>query len=208
MKKSHENISVLGEITAQCYDQSALTFIEQLNNKIVVALFRARQNNLRGKMKFLQPILKRLAVALNIDIKKHFIRGKRKWRDHKTNVIATVGFEAIGEILAASYVGNGDIDYMALGDDNTAVAASDTTLGNEVYRNATASGTAEGNIVYLTAFFNETETDGTYEEFGNFIDGGAGANTGKLWSHIVTGGWVKTNTDALIVDCKYTFTST
>lgn len=178
--QSNAAVKITGEITAKCYDQSSLSFVQKLWNKAV--LF------------FKLPL-------------EHYIFGSEKWNDYHKNVIANVGFEAVGQILSGSYADTGEVNYMALGSGSAAVSASDTQLTTEVYRNATFSGTTAGNITYITAVYTEAETTGTYNEFGNFIDGAAGANTGVLWSHILTGGWVKTGVDVLVVDCKYTFTS-
>lgn len=178
--KNAATCKITGEITARCYDQSGLTLLEKLWNR-VHELFK-------------------LPFSL-------YILGDEKWNDYHKNVIANVGFEAIGQILTGEYADTGEVNYMALGTGSTAPSASDTELDTETYRNATFSGTTSGNVTYITAVYTEAEVSGTFNEFGNFIDGAAGANTGVLWSHILTGGWVKTGVDVLVVDCKYTFTS-
>lgn len=96
---------------------------------------------------------------------------------------------------------------MALGTGAATPSAADVKLVTESYRNNTASGTSKDNESYLTAYFTETECNGTYTEFGNFIGGGAGADSGSLWSHIGGLNWVKTNLIVLVVSCKYTFAS-
>lgn len=74
--------------------------------------------------------------------------------------------------------------HCLLGDDDTAVTENDTVLGNETYRNAIASMTSADNVGYFTAFFDQTETSGTYKEAGFVSDGAAGADTGILISHV------------------------
>ena len=180
-KKLKTGVGIQTHFHAKCYDNSNLKWHQKQWNRIV--------------------------LWLGLDVKKYYFLGPMKWEDEKTNVIANVGFQVIGEILTGVYGDTGEIDFMALGDDNTAPTAGDTALGNEVYRNATFSGTVSGNITYLTAVYTETEVSGTFEEFGNFIDGSGAADSGELWSHVLTGGWVKTLTDVLIVDIKYTFSS-
>lgn len=96
---------------------------------------------------------------------------------------------------------------MALGTGVGTPGASDTTLSTEAYRNDTASCTDSSNILYLTAYYTETECDGTYTEFGNFIGGTDDPDTGSLWSHIAGFSWVKPNTAVLVVSCQYTFAS-
>lgn len=175
---------VKGRVTAKCYDQSGLSFVERLYNKVLSKLGLSKQTLL-----------------------KFYRFGPLKWQDVKTNLICNAGFQVIGEILTGVYGGAGEINYCALGDSATAVSTSDVALGNELYRNAIASGAVSANITYLTAFFTESECSGTYQEVGNFIDGGAGADSGEIWTHALTGGWVKSGTDALVVDFRYTSAS-
>ena len=47
-------------------------------------------------------------------------------------------------------------------------------------------------------FFSQLDTSGTYEEFGMFIDGDASADSGQLFNHALTGGWAKTNAEAIM----------
>lgn len=224
-------------VFANCYDQSVLSEAERLWNAMVneqissngiVTLDRFKElgrKDLRlqvGDDFFHIPraqvetvkeeAIKRIAALQLLEqrmVKAHALKflGSKKWNKEIENVIANVGFEGIGQILIGSYGGTGEVTYAALGSGSTTPTASGTQLTTEVYRNAMFSGTASSNITYLTAVYNETETSGTYNEFGNFIDGTGTANSGLLWSWILTGGWVKTTSDVLVVDQKYTFTS-
>ena len=184
-KKIKIPVNVTGEITARFYDQSGLSAFEKWINKIILELRR----------QFPKLIL--------------FYRlGTLVFSDTHKNVICNNGFNAICRRLANDSTFTGTINKMLLGDGVGPAAATDTQLIHETYRNPVASGTASANIAYLTAYFTETECSGTYKEFGNVIDGSAGANTGQLWSHLTNLNWVKGNTVALVVDCKYTFAST
>jgi hypothetical protein len=121
------------------------------------------------------------------------------------NLVVTVGRNVLARLLTGDATYSGQINYGALGSSSTAVANSDTQLGTEVYRKLYASHTTDGNnVAYVDFFYAATDTNGTYNEFGNFIDGTASANTGRLFSHILTGGWVKTNLQSLFVSCQYT----
>lgn len=122
------------------------------------------------------------------------------------NIIVTRGRSVLAERLAGGVTYTGEINYGALGDDATAPTNADIKLGNEVYRKVAASQVFDNNIAYIDFFYAAGDTDGTYEEFGNFIDGAVGADSGRLWSHIATGGWVKSNTESLFVSCQYTIT--
>lgn len=65
-----------------------------------------------------------------------------------------------------------------------APAVGNTQLVTEVYRNNLASKSNVANLAYATAFFNATETTGTYTEAGIVVDGTASANTGVLVSRV------------------------
>ena len=176
----NENLKIKGEITAKFYDQRTLFFWQKMFNKIVKKL---------NLMKFYQ-------------------LGELKAVDVHKNVICNNGLNAICKLLTADTTYTGEINKALLGTGTTgAAAATDTTLETETYRNDIASGTDDSNIAYLTAYFTETECSGTYTEFGNAIDGAAGADTGRLWSHLKGLNWVKDTSTVIVVSCKYTLAS-
>ena len=175
-------IGIKGEITAKAYDNSRLNRLQKLWNKAV--------------------------ILFNLNRVKWYIKGPLKWSDHKTNIICNAGLLAVCKRLHGDATYTCEINKMALGTGTPVTpAVGDTTLDTETYRNTTASGTSAANIAYLTAYYTETEVTGTFYEFGNFIDGAVGADTGQLWSYITANGWSKDNTTVLVVDCKYTFAS-
>ncbi len=227
-QKSDHTVKITGEITARWHDQSKLTYAQRVHNEALLQIddaIKAFKLEYARKKEALKPwqatlfkyvpfvfpklwgIKKFLWKNRKFNLMAEYKLGPLVRSDKKYNVICNAGFQAVGEILSGVYGSSGEINYMALGDGAGTPAASDTVLFNEVYRNATASGTVAGNILYLTAFYTESETDGTYTEFGNFIDGTGSADSGQLWTHVNTGGWTKAATEVLIVDCKYTFTS-
>lgn len=126
-------------------------------------------------------------------------------REYKiTNLITTVGRATFAQRLANDTTYTGIINYGALGTDNTAVTNADTTLGTEVFRKVVASTSDTDNIAYIDFFYSKADTNGTYEEFGTFIDGAAGAGTGQMFTHALTGGWTKTSSESMTVSCTYT----
>ncbi len=96
------------------------------------------------------------------------------------NITTTIGRAAIASRLAGSSTYTGMVNYTALGTSSTAAAVGDTTLGAEVYRKALSSGTSVSNIAYLETFFTATETSGTYQEYGMFMDGTSVADSGQM----------------------------
>lgn len=120
------------------------------------------------------------------------------------NLITTVGFETLTRFLAGDTTYPGGINYGALGTGAAVPALGSTQLVTEAYRKLYSSRTFSGNIAYVDFFYAATDCNGTYTEFGNFVNGAAGANTGRLFSFISTGGWVKSSITSLFVSCKYT----
>lgn len=114
------------------------------------------------------------------------------------NITTTVGRTAIANRLGGGASTTGQINYGALGDDNTAEVVGDTTLGNEVYRKALSSGTNVSNAAYVENFYTATETTGTYEEYGFFIDGTGVADSGTLFNRF-TQQITKSNVETLNV---------
>jgi len=127
--------------------------------------------------------------------------------EYKTghNLITTAGRTVIARLTAGDATYSGEINYGALGTDSTTATNGDTTLGTEVYRKVQYSQSYSGAVCYVDFFYSATDWDGTAEEFGNFIDGEAGADTGQMFSHLITGGWVKSATESLFVSCQYTY---
>ncbi len=101
------------------------------------------------------------------------------------NITTTVGRSVLAQRLSGTTTYTGIVNYTAIGTDATAPVVGDATLGTETYRKALSSGTYSNNIAYLETFFSAAEVNGTFEEYGMFIDGGAGADTGQLFNRFV-----------------------
>jgi hypothetical protein len=121
------------------------------------------------------------------------------------NIVPTVGRSVLAQRIAGITTYTGTINYGALGSASTAVANSDTQLGTEVFRKIPAVQSASTNVATIQFFFTKGDTNGTYQEWGAFIDGTASANTGQIFSHLLTGGWVKSSSETMTVLSTYTF---
>lgn len=119
------------------------------------------------------------------------------------NITTTVGRSVIAQRLGGDTTYTGVVNYGAIGDDNSAAVVGNTTLGNETYRKALSSGTDAANIAYLENFYTAAEVSGTFEEFGFFIDGGAGANSGQMFNRF-TQNVVKSALESLNVQSTIT----
>ena len=121
------------------------------------------------------------------------------------NIVVTAGRNVLARRVAGNTTYTGAINYGALGTQASPSPTNGSTqLGTEVYRKLVSSQTFSSNVAYIDFFYAATDTNGTYTEFGNFIDGASGANTGQLFSYIATGGWVKSSAQSLFVSCQYT----
>lgn len=118
--------------------------------------------------------------------------GKLKRTIEKENLVPTVGLTAHAAQRSGDNTTNiGDNQFIAVGDDATAPALGDTTLGNETTRKAVGSTSFAGAVASIAVFFAAGEATGTHKEFGLFGDGNtttasAAADSGILYSHVGT----------------------
>ncbi len=120
------------------------------------------------------------------------------------NITATVGRGVLAQRLAGTTTYTGSVKYTALGTSNASPTVADLTLGTEVYRKALSSGTFLTNIAYIETFFTASETSGTYQEYGNFIDGSGAADSGQLFNRFIQT-TVKSSVETLNVQSQVTF---
>lgn len=120
------------------------------------------------------------------------------------NLITTAGFALILNNLTDPTPDHSILlNKAVLGSGTTAPNIADTQLQTEAYRNDIFSRNSVGNVAYITAAFTATEFVGTIREAGIVASGGAGANTGVLFSHVATN-ITKSNTQTLTLDFTLT----
>ena len=129
--------------------------------------------------------------------------GKIKRVYKERNLVATAGRTVLAMILSNDLTYTGVINYGLLGTSTTAPANADTKLGTEAFRKAPSSNTNTANVANISFYYTAGDCNGTYKEFGTVIDGGAGADSGQLFSHVAVD-WVKSAAETLTVDCQYT----
>ena len=101
------------------------------------------------------------------------------------NLIVTVGKNLVGDMLIDTAGYDTGLTYHAIGSDNTAVAAGDTTLTVEEARKVITSKTRVLNEITLSTFYTAAESTYAIEEagiFGHSTATGA-ADSGVLFSH-------------------------
>ena len=127
--------------------------------------------------------------------------GKVIDRQEFDNLITTVGLNMIRDVLYGD-VSDGNIKYMAVGDDDTAPAIDNTTLGNETFRKqiTTTTKPAAGQVKH-TCYIAPDEAVGTIEELGWFAgaDATASADSGIMVSRRLYSR-VKTNLESILVE--------
>lgn len=190
MKTLEQPISIVGIHTFRCYDLTSPE-AKQLENSIEEHI------SLRGHMP--EDQYREQWGKFMSDLQAYVTKEKVV-----KNLITTVGRSVLAQRLANTTTYTGVINYGALGSSATAVNNADTQLGTEVFRKVVASSSYTTNTAFIDFFYSKADTNGTYQEFGTFIDGAAGANTGQLFTHALTGGWVKTSSESMTVSTQYT----
>lgn len=122
------------------------------------------------------------------------------------NIIVTEGRAVLAARLANDTTYTGIINYGALGSGSTTPTNADSQLTTEVFRKVVASASDTDNVAFIDFFYSKADTNGTYNEFGTFIDGTGSANSGQMFTHALTGGWTKTSSESMTVSCQYTIT--
>lgn len=117
----------------------------------------------------------------------------------KYNNIVMSGRSVFARRLANDTTYTGIINYGALGSSSTAVSDSQTQLVAEVKRKPVAARSRTNDSVTVRFYYSKSDTSGTYEEFGTFIDGTVIANSGQMFNRALTGGWTKSSSESLTV---------
>jgi len=119
------------------------------------------------------------------------------------NQIVLVGREVFARRLSNDTTYTGIVNYGALGTSATAVNDAQTTLVTEVKRKEVATYSRTTDSATLRFFYSKSDTNGTYQEFGTFIDGTSTINTGQMFNRVLTGGWVKSANESLTVTVQF-----
>lgn len=137
----------------------------------------------------------------------HFLRqgGALLNFDEKHNLVAAAGREVFARRIAGDTTYTGEVTDGALGNGvSPSFTSASTQLNSEVGRSPASDSAFDGNIAYVDFFFASGDiANGTYTEWGTFIDGdGSTANDGVAFSLLATGGWVKSG--SVYIAAKYT----
>lgn len=120
------------------------------------------------------------------------------------NLIVDDGLEFLAALLANSVTATAC--YIAWGTGVVATAAGDTKLGTESGRKILATQNSAGKVTSLRIFLLPSEGNGTWTEWGFFVNGTTAADSGILFNRILPGGGItKTSANALTVEVEVTF---
>lgn len=123
----------------------------------------------------------------------------------KYNLVHLAAREMYAKLLIGEATYTGEINYGALGTSSAAITDADTTLTTEVARKLIASKTRTNDSVTIDFYYSKSDTNGTYQEFGCFVDGTATVDTGLMFNRVLTGGWVKSSSEAMTVSIQFDF---
>lgn len=107
--------------------------------------------------------------------------GKLKLEIQFPNVITTVGKQELAARMAAASVSAEYMPYIGIGDDGSEAFASDTDLGNQLFRKL-GSASSSGAVYTNSVTFAAGEGTGTIREWGLF-DASSGGNMGARTSN-------------------------
>jgi hypothetical protein len=189
--EQHDGLKIVGQLDAAVFDMRSRE-AQHLEQQIIAHI---------AKQPFLNPVQYR-GRYLELVGKLRKLSLARQYR--VANLVTTIGRSVLAQRLANTTTYTGTINYGALGSSATAVANADTQLGTEVFRKVTASTSYTNNVAFIDFFYSKADTNGTYQEFGTFIDGTGSANTGQIFNHALTGGWTKSASESMTVSCTFT----
>lgn len=122
------------------------------------------------------------------------------------NLVVTAGLTLLANRISDATPDSGClVNYIAVGTNNTAPAAGNTTLGAENARKQVASRTNSAAVAAISTTFNAGEVPtSTINELGLFIDGTGTANSGTLLARVLDT-FAVTALDSVFIDWRITF---
>lgn len=132
--------------------------------------------------------------------------GFKRSSTHK-NLVVTSGRAVLARLLAGDATYSGAISYGALGSGSTSPAVGNTQLATETFRKLYANRQQSSASATIDFYYSKGDTNGTYNEFGCFIDGTGTANSGQLFNRVLTGGWTKSASEAMTVSVQFDLNS-
>lgn len=109
-----------------------------------------------------------------------------EWKKNLIVFSTNHGLDLILRRLASDNTYSLNITYADIGTSSTAPAITDTALTAAVARAPIALANVSGSTVALRFFFADGGlANGTYTEFGMFVDGTSSTGTGQMFNHVL-----------------------
>lgn len=118
------------------------------------------------------------------------------------------GRNIIAQRLASSNTYSLNITHGELGTGTNTPTNADTGLQTGTNRVSTTLATISNNIVTLQFFFSDAALpNGTYNEFGTFVDGSSSLGTGQLFNRVLfSPAYVKATGEDTTIEVEFTIT--
>ena len=98
------------------------------------------------------------------------------------------GRNIIARRLAGDNTYSLNVTHGEIGTGTAAPTSGDIALTTPTLRTSSPVTSVANNVVTLQFFFADALlVNGTYYEFGTFIDGASGLGTGRMWNHVLFG---------------------
>ena len=115
----------------------------------------------------------------------------------KNLLVSSTGYgrNLIAQRLGGTNAYTLNVTHGEIGTGSTAPQNSDIALTTPTVRGAMTTATVSNNVVQLQFFFSDAAlANGTYYEFGSFIDGTGTIGTGRMLNHVLFGTPYQKNT--------------
>ncbi len=133
---------------------------------------------------------------------------KTHWFKNLVVSSANYGRNIIAQRLASINTYTLNVTHGEIGTGTNAPANSDTALQTPIDRIAITYQSVTNNVVTLQFFWSDLDiANGTYQEFGTFIDGSATLGSGQLFNRVLFGtAYTKASGEDTTVEVTFTIT--
>ena len=131
-----------------------------------------------------------------------------EWTDNRIMLGTNTGKDLILDRINSTNTYSLNVNYADIGTGTNTPADGDTTLQTAVSRTPKANGSISSNVLSLFFFWPDANlSNGTYNEFGMFVDGTATVSTGQIFNRVLFGTpYTKASGEDTTVQCDITIT--
>jgi hypothetical protein len=131
-----------------------------------------------------------------------------EWSPNRIMLGTDTGKDLIIDRLNSTNTYSLNINYADIGTGTNTPVDGNTTLQTVTARAPKANGTVSSNVLSLFFFWASADlANGSYNEFGMFVDGTATVSTGKIFNRVLFGTtYTKATNEDTTVQCNITLT--